>query len=51
MTSMANSLMDRDEYKKYLRMLAEELQKQEVTGEILVAEMIGGIIRLTIEEN
>lgn len=30
--------MGRDEYKKYLRMLGEELQKQEVTGEILVAD-------------
>lgn len=30
--------LDRDDYKKYLRLLEEELQQKDVTGEILVAD-------------
>lgn len=36
--------MDREEYKKYLHMLADELQKQGVTGEILVTDDVTVIL-------
>lgn len=40
--------MTRDEYKKYLRMLGGELQKQNVTGEILVIDDV--VVILDIRE-
>ncbi len=39
--------MDKQEIEKYLRMLGEELQKRQVTGEILLAG--GAVMLLTIQ--